>query len=171
MSANSVNSNLNIGQVIQSERKKLGLTQPKFAKNAGLGLRFVKELEEGKQTVRLDKLNQALSYLGMTISIVPVDYAILHENTPDSVVIKEVIEICKRRGVKHLYLYGSYANGTAKRTSDFDFAIQGFKGNLGDLTEELDNIRTLKEIDLVDYDSITNELLRENIDKYGRKIY
>lgn len=54
-----------IGEYIREERKKAGLTQEEFALRAGLGLRFVRELEQGKETVRLDKVNQALSMFGM----------------------------------------------------------------------------------------------------------
>ncbi len=41
------------------------MTQEEFALRSGLGLRFVRELEQGKETVRLDKVNQALSMFGM----------------------------------------------------------------------------------------------------------
>jgi y4mF family transcriptional regulator len=54
-----------IGQFIKTERKKAGLTQQEFAMRSGLGLRFIRELEQGKQTVRLDKVNQALAMFGM----------------------------------------------------------------------------------------------------------
>ena len=54
-----------IGDFIKKERKKAGLTQEEFALRAGLGLRFVRELEQGKETVRLDKVNQALGMFGM----------------------------------------------------------------------------------------------------------
>lgn len=53
-----------IGNYIKEERKKDGLTQEEFAMRAGLGLRFVRELEQGKETVRLDKVNQALAMFG-----------------------------------------------------------------------------------------------------------
>ena len=46
------------------ERKKADLTQEEFAMRSGLGLRFVRELEQGKETVRLDKVNQALAMFG-----------------------------------------------------------------------------------------------------------
>ena len=49
---------------IKEERKKAGLTQEEFAIRSGLGLRFVRELEQGKETVRLDKVNQALAMFG-----------------------------------------------------------------------------------------------------------
>lgn len=54
-----------IGEYIKTERKRAGLTQEEFAIRAGLGLRFVRELEQGKETVRLDKVNQALRMFGM----------------------------------------------------------------------------------------------------------
>ena len=53
-----------IGNYIKEERKKAGLTQEEFAMRAGLGLRFVRELDQGKETVRLDKVNQALAMFG-----------------------------------------------------------------------------------------------------------
>ena len=55
----------NIGEYVKRERKKAGLTQEEFALRSGLGLRFVRELEQGKETVRLDKVNQALGMFGM----------------------------------------------------------------------------------------------------------
>ena len=54
---------------IKNLRKKLGLTQVDFAKRAGVGLRFLRELEEGKPTVRLDKLNQVLDFLGIHLEL------------------------------------------------------------------------------------------------------
>lgn len=54
-----------IGDFIKENRKKAGLTQEEFAFRSGLGLRFVRKLEQGKNTVRLDKVNVALSMFGM----------------------------------------------------------------------------------------------------------
>lgn len=54
-----------IAEFIKTNRKKAGLTQEEFAMRAGLGLRFVRELEQGKKTVRMDKVNVALSMFGM----------------------------------------------------------------------------------------------------------
>ena len=53
-----------IGDYIKQERKRVGLTQEEFAMRSGLGLRFVRELEQGKETVRMDKVNQALAMFG-----------------------------------------------------------------------------------------------------------
>ena len=54
-----------IAKYIKEKRKEFGLTQEEFAIRSGLGLRFVRELEQGKETVRMDKVNQALQMFGM----------------------------------------------------------------------------------------------------------
>lgn len=55
-----------IAQFIKESRKAAGLTQEEFAMRSGLGLRFVRDLEQGKETVRMDKVNVALAMFGMT---------------------------------------------------------------------------------------------------------
>ena len=54
-----------IAKYVKTQRRQLGLTQEEFAMRSGLGLRFVRELEQGKETVRMDKVNQALAMFGM----------------------------------------------------------------------------------------------------------
>ncbi len=54
---------------IKSLRKELGLTQIEFAKRVGIGLRFLRELERGKETVRLDKINRVLAFLGFHLEL------------------------------------------------------------------------------------------------------
>ena len=54
-----------IAEFIKQHRKAEGLTQEEFAIRSGLGLRFVRELEQGKETVRMDKVNQALAMFDM----------------------------------------------------------------------------------------------------------
>jgi y4mF family transcriptional regulator len=54
-----------ITEYIKNQRKLAGLTQEQFAIRSGLGLRFIRELEQGKETVRLDKVNVALSMFDM----------------------------------------------------------------------------------------------------------
>lgn len=54
-----------IAEYIKENRKKAGLTQEEFAIRSGLGLRFVRELEQGKETVRMDKVNVALAMFNM----------------------------------------------------------------------------------------------------------
>ena len=59
----------NISQKIKERRKKFGLTQVEFAKRVGVGLRFLRELEQGKTTVRVDKLMQVLEFLGYHLEL------------------------------------------------------------------------------------------------------
>ena len=54
-----------IGLFVKQKRREAGLTQEEFALRSGLGLRFVRDLEQGKETVRMDKVNQALAMFGM----------------------------------------------------------------------------------------------------------
>lgn len=61
-----MNENLNpIAKYIIENRKAVGLTQEEFALRSGLGLRFVRELEQGKETIRMDKVNVALNMFNM----------------------------------------------------------------------------------------------------------
>ena len=50
-----------IAEFVKQNRKAAGLTQEEFAMRSGLGLRFIRDLEQGKETVRLDKVNVALA--------------------------------------------------------------------------------------------------------------
>ncbi len=59
-----------IGKEIQQLRKRSGLTQVEFSKRVGVGLRFIRDLEQGKRSVRLDKVNQVLEFLGHHLELV-----------------------------------------------------------------------------------------------------
>jgi len=58
-----------IPQFIKSKRKSLKLTQEELAFKSGVGLRFMRELEQGKTTVRLDKVNQVLRLFGKQLGV------------------------------------------------------------------------------------------------------
>jgi y4mF family transcriptional regulator len=49
---------------VKLRRKQLGITQQDLADRAGVGLRFVREMEQGKESLRLDKVNQVLALFG-----------------------------------------------------------------------------------------------------------
>ena len=55
---------MDIGEYIRAKRKLHSLTQVELAERSGVGVRFVRELERGKATVQLDKVNQVLSLFG-----------------------------------------------------------------------------------------------------------
>jgi y4mF family transcriptional regulator len=54
----------NLSQFVKIRRKSLGLTQEDLSFKAGVGLRFVRDLEQGKQSLRMDKVNQILKLFG-----------------------------------------------------------------------------------------------------------
>jgi len=54
---------------IKELRKRSGLTQIEFSRRVGVGLRFIRDLEQGKPSVRLDKVNRVLKFLGHHLEI------------------------------------------------------------------------------------------------------
>lgn len=53
-----------LSKFIKEKRNAVNLTQPELAEKAGVGLRFIRELEQGKETLRIDKVNQVLKLFG-----------------------------------------------------------------------------------------------------------
>ena len=60
-----------IGALIRDTRKRLGVTQKRLALTAGTGLRFVIDLEKGKETCELGKSLRILQTLGITLTLTP----------------------------------------------------------------------------------------------------
>jgi y4mF family transcriptional regulator len=58
---------------VKEKRKSVGLTQEQMALKAGVGLRFVRDLEQGKETLRLDKVNQILALFGKEVGVVNLE--------------------------------------------------------------------------------------------------
>ncbi len=69
-----------IAQYIKEMRKKHRLTQQDLSEKAGVGLRFVRELEQGKLTLRLDKVNQVFELFGTECGPVPMKREALDKN-------------------------------------------------------------------------------------------
>ncbi|OQX78365.1 MAG: transcriptional regulator [Bacteroidetes bacterium 4484_249] len=67
-----MNSN-SLSHYLKEKRKVLGLTQPLLAIKAGVGLRFIRDIEQGKKTLRMDKVNQVLKLFGQELGPVPID--------------------------------------------------------------------------------------------------
>ena len=59
---------MNLAEFTKKKRKLVKLTQVELSEKAGVGLRFVRELEQGKETLRLDKVNQVLSLFGYELA-------------------------------------------------------------------------------------------------------
>ena len=58
---------MNLGEYIREKRKLYKLTQNELAERSGVGVRFIRELERGKTTVQLDKVNLVLALFGETL--------------------------------------------------------------------------------------------------------
>jgi y4mF family transcriptional regulator len=58
-----------IGQIIRENRKRLGVTQKDLALTSGTGLRFVIDLEKGKETCQIGKVLTVLQTLGIQIAL------------------------------------------------------------------------------------------------------
>ena len=63
-----------LSQYVKDLRKQYHLTQEDLAEKAGVGLRFVRDLEPGKNTLRMDKVNQVLSLFGAELAPVKQVY-------------------------------------------------------------------------------------------------
>lgn len=62
-----------ISQFVKSKRKSLGLTQQDLSFRAGVGLRFIREMEQGKQSLQLDKVNKVLALFGHELGPQPIE--------------------------------------------------------------------------------------------------
>lgn len=62
---------MNLAKFVKEKRKSVNLTQPELAEKAGVGLRFLRELEQGKESLRMDKVNQVLALFGFEVGAVP----------------------------------------------------------------------------------------------------
>jgi y4mF family transcriptional regulator len=60
-----------LAKIIKEKRKATGLTQQDLAMKSGLGLRLVREIEQGKTSMRMDKVNQLLALFGMELIPTP----------------------------------------------------------------------------------------------------
>lgn len=63
---------MDLGGYLKRQRKIHGLTQVELSRKAGVGLRFIRDLEQGKKTLRMDKVNQVLQLFGKALG--PIDW-------------------------------------------------------------------------------------------------
>lgn len=62
-----------IAAFVKAKRKELKLTQQDLSQKAGVGIRFIRELEGGKETLKMDKINQVLMLFGHVLGPIPVN--------------------------------------------------------------------------------------------------
>ena len=71
----------NLSTTVKLLRKQYNLTQEELSLKSGVGLRFVRDLEQGKETLRLDKVNQVLALFGHEVGAVPVTNILVNKET------------------------------------------------------------------------------------------
>jgi y4mF family transcriptional regulator len=64
---------MTLSEFVKQKRNNAKLTQPELAEKAGVGLRFLRDLEQGKSTLRMDKVNQILQLFGHELGPVRLD--------------------------------------------------------------------------------------------------
>lgn len=64
---------ITLSEFLKDKRKKSNLTQLQLSEKAGVGLRFIRELEQGKTTLRMDKVNQVLKLFGYELGPQPIN--------------------------------------------------------------------------------------------------
>lgn len=67
----TVSNPLALGRIVRETRRALGLTQPKLALSAGVGVRFLVDIERGKPTAQIGKIMQVLAALGIEMQLSP----------------------------------------------------------------------------------------------------
>jgi HTH-type transcriptional regulator/antitoxin HipB len=66
----SIQTTEQLGDALRAARKQLGLTQPQLALAAGVGVRFIVDLEAGKATLRLENVLRVIDALGGTLQLI-----------------------------------------------------------------------------------------------------
>ncbi|MCG8696535.1 MAG: helix-turn-helix transcriptional regulator [Bacteroidales bacterium] len=73
-----------LSKFIKQKRKDLKLTQVELSEKAGVGIRFIRELEGGKSTLRIDKINQVLDLFGYELGPIVSDRNIIEDEKSES---------------------------------------------------------------------------------------
>lgn len=63
----------NVSRFVKQKRKIAGITQVELAEKAGVGLRFVRDMEQGKHSLRMDKVNDVLILFGAELGPVKIE--------------------------------------------------------------------------------------------------
>ena len=80
----SIQTTEQLGDVMRAARKRLGLTQPQLALAAGVGVRFIVDLEAGKATLRLENVLRVIDALGGTLQLTGLTSSASEDHPEDS---------------------------------------------------------------------------------------
>ena len=89
-----------ISQLLKEKRKRGRMTQPMLAKRAGVGLHFIRDLEQGKETVCLKKLNQVLALFGFEMHPCRIISHMPYTGPMETIKLKDIDDPEKVRGDK-----------------------------------------------------------------------
>ncbi len=154
-----------IANFVKYNRGKLRMTQEELAEKAGVGLRFIRELEQGKETLRMDKINQVLALFGYDIAptsgrkIDPYDIMLNHfvgknvhiflKNKTELIgfIMKPIIEDLEIKGWKFV------SNNSA---------IEYQKTNDPKLLQDINHtdIENIKNIDIKNYETLRKSFIK-----------
>ena len=62
---------MNLRTFLKKKRKESNMTQEDLSAKAGVGLRLIREIEQGKNSMRMDKVNQVLALFGSELGVIP----------------------------------------------------------------------------------------------------
>lgn len=65
---------LSLNKFVRLKRKSLKMTQKEMSEKSGVGIRFIRELERGKKTLKMDKVNQVLGLFGYELGPVETNW-------------------------------------------------------------------------------------------------
>ncbi len=155
--------------MLKEIRLKKGLTQEKAAKILGISRRTIMRYEQGITQLSSEKL-QLYSKILQNYEVVDEQHGVLS--------VEEIRRICeevfKDYAVEYCYLFGSYAKGKERETSDVDLLVNSTEKGIRfyEMTELLrENLK--KKVDLLDVSQLngnvelTREILRDGIKIYG----
>jgi len=71
-----------LNEFVRQKRKSLRITQKEMSEKSGVGIRFIRELERGKETLKMDKVNQVLDLFGFELG--PIESAIINRRNEES---------------------------------------------------------------------------------------
>lgn len=73
---------ISLREFVRQKRKSLKMTQKEMSEKSGVGIRFIRELERGKETLKMDKVNQVLDLFGFELG--PIESTKVNRNNEES---------------------------------------------------------------------------------------
>lgn len=154
-----------IGAVLKDERMKLGMTQAQVAKQFGISLKVLRNLEQGVGSVSFASVLKVLELFGKELRVGDIVMSPRKQSKSrprrDNILktlklVKPILD--KKFNVESIALFGSCARDKAKKTSDIDIAVRfserpGFTV-LGKLTVFLETLFDGNKVDLVEFDKM-----------------